>query len=237
MGLLEPHVRHGSRHGQVPLSLKQAPAPARRGFSVPKRGALCDAEDTAIFRPLEQKTVRWTPLDGVGLEHLTVTPRSGSEHGIRAEGVVIGNRGGRAYGVTYRIDCTAEWTVVALSLTTTDGTALSLKADGLGHWQDGDGAALPAFDGCLDIDLAGTPFTNTLPIRRLGLLPQDGTRSLDMVYIPFDDFVPLRDRQLYTCLEAGRLYRYAADDRSFTADLPVDEDGLVTDYPTLFARL
>ena len=34
-----------------------------------------------------------------------------------------------------------------------------------------------------------------------------------------------------------RLYRYEAADRSFTADLTVDEDGLVIDYPGLFARL
>lgn len=199
----------------------------------PDRGC----EGPTIFRPLEQKTVRWRPIEGTGLEHVTLTPSAGAEPGIRAEGVVIGDRGGRPYGVTYRIDCTADWTVLALTLATTDGITLMLKADGLGRWQDGDGAALPAFDGCIDIDLAGSPLTNTLPIRRLGLRPGDGTRRLDMVYIPFDDFVPLRDRQLYTCLEAGRLYRYESDDRSFTAELPVDEDGLVTDYPTLFARL
>ncbi len=99
------------------------------------------------------------------------------------------------------------------------------------------GDVLSGFDGCIDIDLAGTPFTNTLPIRRLGLTPESGTVQLDMLYVPFNSFRPLRDSQRYTCLKEDKLYRYAAADRTFTAELPVDEDGLVTDYPTLFQRL
>jgi hypothetical protein len=57
-----------------------------------------------------------------------------------------------------------------------------------------------------------------------------------MLYIPFDDFVPRLDRQIYTCL-APRLFRYQAAERSFEAELPVDEDGLVVDYPSLFERI
>jgi uncharacterized protein len=38
-------------------------------------------------------------------------------------------------------------------------------------------------------------------------------------------------------LQPGRLFRYQALDRSFAADLSVDEDGLVIDYPTLFERV
>jgi hypothetical protein len=57
-----------------------------------------------------------------------------------------------------------------------------------------------------------------------------------MLYIPFDDFAPRLDRQTYTCL-APRLFRYQAADGSFEAELPVDEDGLVVDYPSLFERI
>jgi hypothetical protein len=58
-----------------------------------------------------------------------------------------------------------------------------------------------------------------------------------MAYVPFDTFKPMVDGQIYRCLEAGRVYRYEAADRSFTADLTVDGDGLVTDYPGLFTRV
>jgi hypothetical protein len=45
------------------------------------------------------------------------------------------------------------------------------------------------------------------------------------------------DRQVYRCLEAETRYRYEAFDGSFSADITVDDDGLVVDYPPLFHRL
>ena len=46
------------------------------------------------------------------------------------------------------------------------GRAIELRADGRGHWADAaTGSPLP-LDGCVDIDIYPSPFTNTLPIRR-----------------------------------------------------------------------
>lgn len=191
-----------------------------------------------MFRALSQTTVRWRPLEGEGLEHLTLTSTDTTDGAvIRAVGVLIGSRGGTPYGVRYRIDCDAGWIVRKLMVDTTDGRSLHLRSDHPGEWMTARGLALPEFDGCIDIDLAGTPFTNTLPIRRLGLDRKADTVRLKMLYVPFDTFEPVVDGQHYTCLEDFRLYRYEAEDRSFAADLPVDEDGLVIDYPTLFQRL
>jgi uncharacterized protein len=47
------------------------------------------------------------------------------------------------------------------------------------------------------------------------------------------------ERQRYGCLEAqadGGLYRFDALTSGFTAELPVDAEGLVIDYPGLFRR-
>jgi uncharacterized protein len=55
--------------------------------------------------------------------------------------------------------------------------------------------------------------------------------------VAFDTFEPYAARQRYACLEDGKLYRYENADGSFTADLPLDEDGLVLDYPEMFERL
>jgi hypothetical protein len=186
-----------------------------------------------MFRAPAPLSIRWRPVQGTGLEHLTLRPEAG---GVVAESVVIGERGGKPYGLTYRIECDARWCVRAFRIETTDGRGIAMLSDAAGRWRDPDGKLREEFDGCIDIDLAGTPFTNTLPIRRLGLKPESGTVDLHMLYIPFDDFMPIRDGQRYTCLKAGRLYRYEAADRTFAADLPVDEHGLVTDYPTLFMR-
>lgn len=213
MGLLQPHVRHGRR--------------------------ICQADLIVPFRPLLPTTVRWRPIEGDGLEHVTVAPINDTATGatIRASGVIIGGRGGSPYGVFYRIDCAANWAVLSFSVETTEGRRLALLSDGEGHWRTEDGLSLPQFDGCIDIDLYGSPFTNSLPIRRLELTPEDGTAKLSMLYIPFDSFEPVRDGQYYTCIVPGALYRYAAEDRAFTVDLPVDADGLVIDYPIYFKRV
>jgi hypothetical protein len=91
------------------------------------------------------------------------------------------------------------------------------------------------------VDLSATPFTNTLPIRRLSL--REGESSeIGVVYVDVPVMRLDVSRQRYTCLERdadGGLYRYEdrGSFRGFAADLPVDADGLVLDYPGIFRRL
>jgi hypothetical protein len=64
-----------------------------------------------------------------------------------------------------------------------------------------------------------------------------------MVYIAVPQMLIEVTQQRYTCLEitpTGGLYRFESLDdgvTSFTADLPVDHDQLVLDYPELFRRV
>ena len=112
-------------------------------------------------------------------------------------------------------------------------------ADGAGRWTTASGDALPVLDGCIDVDISATPFTNTLPIRRLALHPGEA-RDLDVEYVSVPDLAVMLDGQRYTCLERGTqggLYVYASLDSAFRADLAVDADGLVLDYPELFRRV
>ena len=60
--------------------------------------------------------------------------------------------------------------------------------------------------------------------------------TFSMLYVPFDSFAPAVDRQVYAPL-GPRLFLYEAADRSFSAELSVDEDGLVIDYPALSRRV
>ncbi|HET7716483.1 MAG TPA: putative glycolipid-binding domain-containing protein [Bauldia sp.] len=182
-------------------------------------------------RPL---AARWRAVGADGLEHLDLRPGEGT---IVVDSVVIGGRGGVPYGVRYRLVCGEDWVTRSLDITTTDGRSLRLRSDGEGEWTDGEGWPVSHLDGCIDVDLAGSPFTNTLPIRRVDLVAGGEPAELNMAYVPFDTFKPVVDRQIYRCLEQDRLYRYEAADRSFTADLAVDDDGLVTDYPGLFAKI
>jgi len=180
-----------------------------------------------------ERTCRWTPEHGEGLEHLCV---QADADGVTATGVVIGARGGRPYGIRYRVECRADWRVKAFAVDDCDGRRLAMSSDGEGSWRDAAGAAMPAFDGAVDIDLSGSPFTNTLPIRRLSAHTAGHAERFRMVYIPFTTLEPEIDEQRYTCVAPFSVYLYQAVDRSFEARLPVDEAGIVTDYPTLFRR-
>ena len=180
------------------------------------------------------RVVRWVPAEGAGAEHLSVRSIADS---VAAEGVVVGARGGTPYGLRYRVACDARWRVreAVLSLAGQE-RRLHLHADGEGNWQDGAGQPVEVLRGCVDIDISATPFTNTLPIRRLGLAQGEASEIL-VAYVAVPALVPEPVRQRYTCLEAGRLYRYEGLFRGYVGELGVDEDGLVLDYPGTFRRV
>jgi uncharacterized protein len=59
---------------------------------------------------------------------------------------------------------------------------------------------------------------------------------LTMAYVWVPELTVGPDPQRYTRL-AERRYRFESRDSDFTADLPLDPDGLVLDYPGLFRRI
>ncbi|CAN0625719.1 KY49.ctg7180000000025_quiver, whole genome shotgun sequence [Burkholderia multivorans] len=179
------------------------------------------------------REVRWASLEGDGIEHLTFER---GKDGIVVESVVVGQRYGKHYGLAYRVVCDLRWHPTYAVLKVMGGGTLELHGDGEGHWRDGAGRPLPEIDGCIDIDIAATPFTNTLPIRRLGLARGE-RQPIDVVYVSTPDLAVSRVRQAYACIEPDRRYRYEGIFRDFTAEMEIDEDGLVVDYETLFRRL
>ena len=80
-----------------------------------------------------------------------------------------------------------------------------------------------------------TPFTNTLPIRRLNL-KKGQAHDVVTVYVHFPELAISADPQRYTCLEPMKLYRYESLDSDFVREIEVDPDGLVVSYPGLFRR-
>ncbi|EEA03125.1 protein of unknown function DUF1089 [Burkholderia sp. H160] len=179
------------------------------------------------------RELRWASEEGDGIEHLVFDAR---DDGFAVESVVVGQRYGKAYGLHYAVRCDAHWRTRYARLKIVGGGEVELHGDGDGHWHDGHGLALSAIEGCIDIDIAATPYTNTLPIRRLQLA--EGERQpIEVAYISTPDLQVTRAEQAYTCIELNREYRYEGIFREFTANLTVDSDGLVIHYPTLFTRL
>jgi hypothetical protein len=121
-----------------------------------------------------------------------------------------------------------------------DAGSVSLRADRDRTWTDSRGDELSDLSGCVDVDISATPFTNTLPIRRLEL-ERDESAEVRTVYLSVPDLSVETAVQRYTCLDpldaAGGRYRYESLSSGFTAELPVDADGVVVDYPALFERV
>ena len=86
----------------------------------------------------------------------------------------------------------------------------------------------------VDVDLAGSPLTNTLPLRRLGLVgaPPGTSRSVEAAWVLLPSLAVVPATQSYEVLGPGTV-RYASG--SFAAELRVDGDGYVTHYPGLAA--
>lgn len=178
--------------------------------------------------------VRWREWSGEGLEHLVLTEEP---DGVRADAAVLGASDGQVFAARYLIRCDAGWRARRLAVGLVgEGPGLELSSDGSGRWTDGSGAPLARLDGALDVDISATPFTNTLPIRRLNLRAGDRETIL-VAYVKLPELTLAADRQRYTCLEQGRRYRYESEDSGFTRELEVDGDGLVLTYPGLFRRV
>jgi uncharacterized protein len=193
--------------------------------------------EPSVWRSGVEREVMWTPWERPGLEHLRLVTSDG---GVVANGLVIGLETGRPFRIGYEIRCDRHWRVreVRAAAPDSERPVLELLADGEGRWKRRGGESVPDLDGCIDVDISATPFTNTLPIRRLGLKPGE-SEELAVTYIRVPELLVGPERQRYGCLEArvgGGLYRFEALPSGFTAELAVDADGLVIDYPGLFRR-
>ena len=177
---------------------------------------------------------RWRDWSGNGVEHTVVTC---AEKSNSADGVVISTTDGQHFAARYQIRCDGSWTLEHACIQIVgEQRKVEFVSDGRGKWTDASGNPLPALDGALDIDLSVSPFTNTLPIRRLQLA-KGSYAEIRAVYVHFPDLAIVSDPQRYTCLEPLRRYRYESLDSDFVREIEVDKNGLVVTYPGLFQRL
>ncbi len=184
--------------------------------------------DAADREPL--RAVLWKRLDVAGLERCVVARE---RDGWSLSGTIVVER--PCVDVRYALHCDTGWRTRAVRVRAAGAAGergLELEADGRGRWSSG-GRELEALRGLLDVDLQLTPATNTLPIRRLALaLGQEAEVTAAWVRFPELDVVPLTQR--YARVEP-ELYRYASP--GFSAEIAVDELGLVTRYGALWERV
>lgn len=176
----------------------------------------------------------WRREDG-GVEHVRVARR---DDGVDVDGVVVWPAGDASHRLRYTLRCDALWRVRELRAEAPeDGTSLHLEGDGEGGWRDArdGGAALSHLDGCVDVDLYAVAFTNTLPVRRLGMAV-GAAYTIEVAFVKLPSMQVDHVQQRYTRV-SDNVYRYESVGSGFVADLLVDGEGLVVTYPGLVRRM
>ncbi|MEI5582603.1 MULTISPECIES: putative glycolipid-binding domain-containing protein [unclassified Agromyces] len=171
--------------------------------------------------------------------------------GMRA----IGGARAASYATAWELDVDDGWRTLALRITARGlgwSRSLDLERSPQGEWravatQTGDvdlpapGLADPSsVAGALDCDLGLCPLTNTMPIRRLGLLDADVPETaLVMAWVDVPSLRVIRSEQGYASASVGgrRRVRFRSLDGDFAAELEVDDDGVVVDYPGIGRRV
>jgi uncharacterized protein len=169
----------------------------------------------------------WRGVEVESLERARVS--EGAE--VHVESVVDSARG----RYSYELRCAADWTFRSLHLEALAGhRAFDLERDDAGTWTL-DGVERADLAEAVDLDLAISPLTNTLPIRRLDL-GVDDEADIVAAYVSFPDLEIVPDPQRYTRLDED-LYLYESLDSDFETELTVDARGYVLEHPGLFERL
>ena len=180
-----------------------------------------------------QTEVIWEQIVGKGLEHLILD----QDKKIEAESLALGIIEGAAYRIKYQIICDTDWKVERVrvkDLLNNKALVFIKKEDGI--WTDEQGHPIEALNGCIDVDIMITPFTNTLPIKRLKLAVSE-SKEISVLYFRIPDLTLSKFDQRYTFLSQEKdhgVYKYESLSNGFTSNIKVDADGLVTDYPGIF---
>jgi hypothetical protein len=186
-----------------------------------------------------ERQILWSAEGEPGLEHLRLSQQ---DNRVAANGMIIGVVDEQPFRLHYEVQCDSHYRflMVRVNLFVPLYRTLLLTVDADGFWRTSSSdMPLAQLQGCIDIDISATPFTNTLPIRRLGLNPGE-TAEIKVAYIAIPALQISAASQRYTCLarqaDSG-LYRFESPADTFTADIQVDPDGLVVEYPGLFHRV
>lgn len=137
----------------------------------------------------------------------------------------------------FRIEVDARWATRTVDVWSVSGAGerrVRLVVDPEGRWWR-DGSRAPDLDGCIDVDVAATPLTNTFPINRLAGLDVGASATFPVAWVEVPELDATRMDQTYRRL-AARRWEYS-DERFGAFELSVDDDGLVVDYAGLATRI
>jgi hypothetical protein len=148
---------------------------------------------------------------------------------LEARGVQLGAEP-HPYRADYELTTGAEWVTERL-LVRCGERSLDLRRAGDGTWT-ANGEPQAHVADALDCDLAFSPLTNFMPAQRLAGEPADFV----MAWVSLPDLAVLRSEQRYEPIDEHHV-RFIGLADGFTAELELDEAGLVVRYPRLAERV
>lgn len=179
------------------------------------------------------RTIVWQALSWPGIVVHTHTVK----RDIFVKGVAVGRTDrGIPFAMEYNFVLAKEWDIREISIKSLlDERVIKLASKG-DQWYDGSGKHLVEFDGVELVDISISPFTNTLPIKRLqfeGEQPQ----KVDIIYFDENEFSLQLVQQIYSKVDE-RTYRYKDTVLpDFVSDITVDSEGLVINFQNMFKRV
>jgi uncharacterized protein len=187
----------------------------------------------------------WQADDGPGLEGTRLLSGHG---GFRALGRMVRTEPAGGFTASYRLVVGEDGTLARLSITSATAERerhLTINRTDDGVWLldtgSGTGETRSDFADAVDVDVAFSPLFNMLPIRRLGLHRRSAEHTLPMVFVALPDLGVRVVEQTYCTIseldESSGLARVGFRWDDFTADLEVDADAVVTNYPGVARRL
>lgn len=181
---------------------------------------------------MKKRSIVWKGCYSSTTEYVEVT----EGESIIVRGHITGEEEGIPYYTSYIIYADLQWEVrsVSVIVKSLNTTELFFEKKN-GEWFNKDGTPMRELRDCIDVDLSLTPFTNTLPVRRLRI-PKGASEEITVLYfkLPEGEFYPMQQR--YTNLD-DRFYKYENVDGEYSTVIELDEEGMVVYYPGRWQRM
>jgi uncharacterized protein len=180
-----------------------------------------------------QKNILWTGIEYHSLENCVLTI---TDKGTEINSSIIGEYSNELYRIEYRIRTNPYWETTSFEIKSQAHNTVEIidfRKEGKESWYV-NGQPTGKFNGCIDVDISLTPFTNALPINRLGLSEKEG-EHIKVLYVDILGRKIMPVEQHYTKL-SHTTYKYENVPNDFESILTVDDLGLVVEYPGLFKR-
>ena len=176
-------------------------------------------------------TVRWRRLDVPGHDACRLVEDA---DGWRVEGTASFGEGAGAARLDYVVDCDAAWRTLRGAVRGRLGERVvhvHVERTAEGHWML-DGRLRPGLEPYVDLDLAFTPATNLLQLRRIALAVGEGA-DVPVAWLDPEQgtFEPLPQRYER---RSETTYWYESPTAGYRALLEVGEAGFVRRYPGLW---